>query len=91
MSTEAYERSLGSFGRYVAQLLLVADDRHDRGRYLNEIRFDSSQIWCYSIINENDSVSTTELQTTVITITAALVATLLGADALVLLSDVGAV
>ncbi|MCK4615430.1 MAG: glutamate 5-kinase, partial [Pirellulales bacterium] len=33
--TEAYERSLGIFGRHVAQLLLVADDIHDRGRYLN--------------------------------------------------------
>lgn len=90
--TEAYERSLGSFGRHVAQLLLVADDIHDRGRYLN-IRNTLRSLLKYGaipIINENDSVSTTELQTTFgdNDHLAALVATLLGADALVLLSDV---
>lgn len=90
--TEAYERSLGSFGRHVAQLLLVADDIHDRGRYLN-IQNTLRSLLKYGaipIINENDSVSTTELQTTFgdNDHLAALVATLLGADALVLLSDV---
>ena len=90
--TEAYERSLGIFGRHVAQLLLVADDIHDRGRYLN-IRNTLRSLLKYGaipIINENDSVSTTELQTTFgdNDHLAALVATLLGADALVLLSDV---
>jgi len=90
--TEAYERSLGSFGRHVAQLLLVADDIYDRGRYLN-IRNTLRSLLKYGaipIINENDSVSTTELQTTFgdNDHLAALVATLLGADALVLLSDV---
>lgn len=90
--TEAYERSLGSFGRHVAQLLLVADDIHDRGRYLN-IRNTLRSLLKYGaipIINENDSVSTAELQTTFgdNDHLAALVATLLGADALVLLSDV---
>ena len=90
--TEAYERSLGSFGRHVAQLLLVADDIHDRGRYLN-IRNTLRSLLKFGaipIINENDSVSTTELQTTFgdNDHLAALVATLLGADALVLLSDV---
>ncbi|MGB0653847.1 MAG: glutamate 5-kinase [Pirellulales bacterium] len=90
--TEAYERSLGSFGRHVAQLLLVADDMHDRGRYLN-IRNTLRSLLKYGaipIINENDSVSTAELQTTFgdNDQLAALVATLLGADALVLLSDV---
>ena len=90
--TEAYERSLGIFGRHVAQLLLVADDIHDRGRYLN-IRNTLRSLLKFGaipIINENDSVSTTELQTTFgdNDHLAALVATLLGADALVLLSDV---
>ena len=90
--TEAYERSLGSFGRHVAQLLLVAADMHDRGRYLN-IRNTLRSLIKYGaipIINENDSVSTAELKTTFgdNDHLAALVATLLGADALVLLSDV---
>ncbi|MDB4475673.1 glutamate 5-kinase [Pirellulales bacterium] len=90
--TEAYERALGSYGRHVAQLLLVADDLHDRGRYLN-IRNTLRSLLKYGaipIVNENDSVSTAELQTTFgdNDHLAALVATLLGADALILLSDV---
>ena len=65
---------------------------HDRGRYLN-IRNTLRSLLKYGaipIINENDSVSTAELQTTFgdNDQLAALVATLLGADALVLLSDV---
>ena len=90
--TEAYERALGSYGRHVAQLLLVADDLHYRGRYLN-IRNTLRSLLKYGaipIVNENDSVSTAELQTTFgdNDHLAALVATLLGADALILLSDV---
>ena len=90
--TEAYERALGSYGRHVAQLLLVADDLHDRGRYLN-IRNTLRSLLKYGaipIVNENDSVSTAELQTTFgdNDHLAALVATLLGEDALILLSDV---
>ena len=90
--TEAYERALGSYGQHVAQLLLVADDLHDRGRYLN-IRNTLRSLLKYGaipIVNENDSVSTAELQTTFgdNDHLAALVATLLGADALILLSDV---
>ena len=77
---------------HVAQLLLVADDLHDRGRYLN-IRNTLRSLLKYGaipIVNENDSVSTAELQTTFgdNDHLAALVATLLGADALILLSDV---
>ena len=90
--TEAYERALGAYGRHVAQLLLVADDLHDRGRYLN-IRNTLRSLLKYGaipIVNENDSVSTAELQTTFgdNDHLAALVTTLLGADALILLSDV---
>ncbi len=89
---EAYERSLRPHGRHVAQILLVADDLQDRRRYLNirstlRALLDEGAV---PIVNENDSVSVEELQTSFgdNDRLAALVATLLPADLLVLLSDV---
>jgi glutamate 5-kinase len=89
---EAYERSLRARGRHVAQVLLVADDLKDRARYLN-IRNTLRALLDYGaipIINENDTVSVEELRTSFgdNDRLAALVATLLGAPLLVLLSDV---
>jgi glutamate 5-kinase len=92
---EAYERSLRSKGRHAAQVLLVADDLQDRTRYLN-IRNTLRALLDYGaipIINENDTVSVEELRTSFgdNDRLAALVTTLLGADLLVLLSDVDGV
>jgi glutamate 5-kinase len=89
---EAYERALRARGRHVAQVLLVADDLKDRARYLN-IRNTLRALLDYGaipIINENDTVSVEELRTSFgdNDRLAALVATLLGAPLLVLLSDV---
>ena len=89
---EAYERSLRAQGRHAAQVLLVADDFKDRARYLN-IRNTLRALLDYQaipIINENDTVSVEELRTSFgdNDRLAALVATLLGAPLLVLLSDV---
>lgn len=89
---EAYERALRAQGRHVAQVLLVADDFKDRARYLN-IRNTLRALLDYRaipIINENDTVSVEELRTSFgdNDRLAALVATLLGAPLLVLLSDV---
>ncbi|MDA1040169.1 MAG: glutamate 5-kinase [Planctomycetota bacterium] len=89
---EAYERVLRAQGRHVAQVLLVADDFKDRARYLN-IRNTLRALLDYQaipIINENDTVSVEELKTSFgdNDRLAALVATLLGAPLLVLLSDV---
>ena len=89
---EAYERALRSHGRHVAQVLLVADDFKDRARYLN-IRNTLRALLDYGaipIINENDTVSVEELRTSFgdNDRLAALVATLLGAPMLVLLSDI---
>jgi glutamate 5-kinase len=89
---EAYERSLRGRGRHAAQLLLVAGDLQDRSRYLN-IRNTLRSLLDYGaipVINENDTVSVEELRTSFgdNDRLAALVATLLDAPLLVLLSDV---
>ena len=89
---EAYERALRGRGRHVGQVLLVADDLQDRARYLN-IRNTLLTLLDYGavpVITENDTVSVEELRTSFgdNDRLAALVATLLGAPLLVLLSDV---
>lgn len=89
---EAWEKSLRGHGRHVAQVLLVAEDLSDRAHYLN-IRNTLRTLLEYAavpVINENDTVSTAELRTSFgdNDQLAALVASLLGAHLLVLLSDV---
>jgi glutamate 5-kinase len=89
---EAWERSLRVHGKHVAQVLLVAEDLSDRARHLN-IRNTLRTILEYGavpVINENDTVSTEELRTSFgdNDQLAARVASLLGANLLVLLSDV---
>ena len=89
---EAYERVFRSRGRHAAQVLLVADDLQDRARSLN-IRNTLRALLDYGaipVINENDTVSVEELRTSFgdNDRLAALVATVLGAPLLVLLSDV---
>jgi len=92
---EAYERVFRGSKRHAAQVLLVADDVQDRARYLN-IRNTLRALLDYGVIpviNENDTVSVEELRTSFgdNDRLAALVTTLLGADLLVLLSDVDGV
>jgi glutamate 5-kinase len=89
---EAWERAFRAHGRHVAQVLLVAGDLSDRTRYLN-IRNTLRTLLEYGavpVINENDTVSTEELRTSFgdNDQLAALVASLLGAHLLLLLSDV---
>ena len=89
---EAYERAFRSHGRHAAQVLLVADDLQDRARYLN-IRNTLRALLDFGavpVINENDTVSVEELRTSFgdNDRLAAQVATVVGADLLVLLSDV---
>jgi len=90
---EAYERSLRSFGRHAAQILLTADDLDRRASYLNArntILTLMSEYDAVPIINENDTVSVEELQTTFgdNDRLAAIVTNLIQAPLLVLLSDV---
>lgn len=89
---QTYDRSLRAYRRHAAQILLTADDLDDRTRYLN-VRNTILTLLEYGavpIINENDTVSVEELQTTFgdNDRLAAMVTNLIRAPLLILLSDV---
>ena len=85
-----YERAFSKFDKCVAQVLLTADDLANRQRYINakhtfQMLLESSII---PIVNENDTVAVDEMKFGDNDHLSALVATLLEADLLVILSDV---
>jgi glutamate 5-kinase len=86
----AYEEAFARRGRTVAQVLLTHEDVQERRRYLNArhtlARLLQQRV--VPIVNENDTVSVAEIQFGDNDILAALVAGLVEADALVVLSDV---
>jgi glutamate 5-kinase len=88
----AYTESFGRHGRTVGQVLLTVDDVTRRAHYRNAYRtlrrlLDLRTI---PIVNENDTVATEEIRFGDNDRLAALVAALVRADLLVLLSDVDA-
>ncbi len=88
-----YERYFSQFHKNVAQVLLTHEDLSDRHRYLNakhtfKTLLDSSII---PIVNENDTVAVEEMKFGDNDHLSSLVATLLEADLLVILSDVDGV
>ncbi len=85
-----YERYFSDFGKHVGQVLLTADDLQDRTRYLNAQRtFDHLlRHGVVPIVNENDSVAIDELKFGDNDRLSALVAGLVGAELLVILTDV---
>ena len=89
---QTYERNLRGFGHHAAQVLLTADDLEHRTRYLNarNTLLTLLELGAVPIINENDTVSVEELQTTFgdNDRLAAIVTNLIRAPLLVLLSDV---
>ena len=90
---EAYERALRAHGHHAAQVLLTAADLDRRTSYLNArntILTLMNEYGAVPIINENDTVSVEELQTTFgdNDRLAAIVTNLIRAPLLVLLSDV---
>jgi len=85
-----YERSFAKYAKNVAQVLLTAEDLANRQRYINakhtfQMLLESSII---PIVNENDTVAVEEMKFGDNDHLSALVATLLEADLLVILSDV---
>jgi glutamate 5-kinase len=86
----AYEQAFAGYRIPVAQVLLTHADLADRRRYLNVRRAIDAMIELRTlpIINENDTVSTEEIEFGDNDQLAAMVAPLLGADLLVLLTDV---
>src|SRR3954449_7990607 len=87
---EGYAASFARFGLTVGQVLLTADDLHRRGHYRNADRTLERllDLGIIPIINENDTVATHEIRFGDNDRLAALVAHLVHADALVLLTDV---
>jgi glutamate 5-kinase len=86
---EAYERSFRSHGLHTAQVLLTHADLADRERYLNARSTLRTLLGLkvVPIINENDTVTTDEIKVGDNDTLGALVANLIEADALIILTD----
>ena len=87
---QMWEAEFSHYNRKVAQILFSRDDLSDRTRYLNARRTlrRLEDFGAIPVINENDTVATEELRFGDNDELAAMTAGLIGADALVLLSDV---
>lgn len=87
---QMYESEFGHHDLKVAQLLLTRDDFNDRQRYVNARNALEAvlEFGAVPIINENDTVVTDAVRFGDNDQLAALVATLIGADRLVILSDI---
>jgi glutamate 5-kinase len=86
----AYEEAFAPHGIEVAQVLLTHDGITDRNLYLNARAALDALLahGCVPIINENDTIAVDEIRFGDNDQLAAMVATLVGADLLVLLTDV---
>ena len=86
----AYQRAFGTHGLTVGQVLLTADDVTRRSHYTNAKRTLERllELGIVPIVNENDTVATQEIRFGDNDRLAALVAHLVGADGLVLLTDI---
>jgi glutamate 5-kinase len=86
----AWSEELGRTGLTSGQILLTLGDTEERRRYLNARATISTllRMKAVPVINENDTVATTEIRYGDNDRLAARVATMMGADLLVLLSDI---
>ena len=86
---EVYEAAFMQHGLHTAQLLLTHDDLADRKRYLNARSTLATllELGVVPIINENDTVITDEIKFGDNDTLGALVANLIEADALIILTD----
>lgn len=85
-----YQEVLAERGLKVAQILLTLDDSEDRKRYLNARNTLSTllDLGIIPVINENDTVATSEIKVGDNDRLAARVAQMASADALVIFSDI---
>ncbi len=85
----AYEAEFQRYGMHTAQVLLTHDDLSDRRRYLNARSTLRTllEFGVVPVVNENDTVATDEIRLTDNDTLAALVANLVEADLLVILTD----
>ena len=86
---QTYQQAFGAHGIRTAQILLTHEDLADRTRYLNARATISTllDLGVLPIINENDTVATDEIRFGDNDTLGALVANLIEADALVILTD----
>ncbi len=86
---QVYEGAFAKHGLHTAQILLTHDDLSDRKRYLNARSTLTTllQLGVIPIINENDTVVTDEIKFGDNDTLGALVANLIEADALIILTD----
>ncbi|OGX05817.1 MAG: glutamate 5-kinase [Omnitrophica bacterium RIFCSPLOWO2_12_FULL_50_11] len=86
----AYETAFSNRGLHSAQLLLTQDCFQDRKRYVNAKNTVEALLRMGSVpvVNENDTVATEEIKFGDNDVLAAQVADLVGADLLILLSDI---
>jgi len=87
---QAWSEALSGRGLTAAQLLLTLEDTEDRRRYLNAraTLLTLLGLGCVPVINENDSIATTEIRFGDNDRLAARVAEMVQADQLILLSDI---
>ncbi len=87
---KAYDEDFKTRGKIVAQVLLTREDLEDRKRYLNakSTLLTILDYGAIPIINENDTVSVEEIKFGDNDTLASLVTNLIGADLLIILSDV---
>jgi len=86
----AYSEALGEHGYQAGQVLLTLGDTEERRRYINARETVSTllKLGAVPIINENDTVATSEIRYGDNDRLAARVATMVSADLLILLSDI---
>ncbi len=87
---QAYEKLFGEYGHIVAQVLLTREDMMARSRYLNsrQTLLTLLHMRVIPIVNENDTVAVDEIRFGDNDTLSALVASLVDADLLIILSDV---
>jgi glutamate 5-kinase len=87
---EIYQRRFAACNRQVAQILLTRQGLEDRERYLNarQTLLELLRLGVVPIVNENDTIATEEIRFGDNDNLSANIASLVGADALVILTDV---
>ncbi len=87
---ELYQRRFGNFDRHVAQILLTRAGLEDRERFLNarHTMLELLRLGVIPIVNENDTVATDEIRFGDNDNLAATIVNAVGADLLVILTDV---
>lgn len=88
--THLYQKLFSEYGKNIAQLLLTKDDVANRERYLNARNAFSALLakGVIPIVNENDAVVIDEIKVGDNDTLSALVANLIDADLLIILSDI---